>query len=303
MRILIAEDDRSSRRLLTINLVSAGYEVVQAEDGRQAWEALQREHFRIVVTDWMMPELTGLDLIHRIRSESHSGYIYAILLTALEEKSRVLEGLAAGADDYLAKPYYSEELVARIKIGERILELEDRLGEAREQMEYQAMHDSLTGLLNRRAMQDHAEIEVKRAVRSSAPVGLLLIDLDDFKSVNDRLGHGVGDEALRLCARVLKDNVRSYDWMGRWGGEEFMCVLPGASPADSGLVAERARLAVECASLPIAGSADLKMTVSIGGASASGAAGSLELDKLISAADGALYKAKGSGRNRVCVAE
>jgi two-component system chemotaxis response regulator CheY len=303
MRILIAEDDRSSRRLLKINLVAAGYEVVEAEDGQKAWDALQQEHFRLVITDWMMPVLSGLQLIQRIRTELKGGYVYTIIVTALEDKSHVIEGLDAGADDYLSKPFYSEELLARIKIGERILTLEDGLREAEEQMEHQAMHDALTGLLNRRAIQKHALAEVNRAERSSTQLSILLMDLDHFKLVNDRYGHAAGDQALQLFAGVLLASVRPYDWVGRWGGEEFLCVLPGAALNDAGLVAERIRLGTEQLAPPATDQGSFKLTVSIGVASAENVEGTIQLDNLVRAADLAMYKAKSSGRNQVCLAD
>lgn len=303
MRILIAEDDRASRRLLSVNLINGGHEVVEAEDGQKAWDALQRERFRLVITDWMMPRMTGLDLIQKIRSEMQGGYVYTIVLTALEDKASVIEGLTAGADDYLTKPYYSEELLARVKIGERILQLEDRLREAHEQMEYQAMHDSLTGLLNRRAIQEHAEAEAKRATRASAALSLLMLDVDNFKAINDQHGHLLGDQALRMVAEVLGHNVRQYDWVGRWGGEEFLCILPGTSLAEARHAAERIRASVEAIALPIPEVADLHLTVSIGLACIEGSRDVIWLDKLIQAADRALYKAKAEGRNRVCLAD
>jgi two-component system chemotaxis response regulator CheY len=303
IRILIAEDDRSSRRLLSVNLINAGYEVAEAEDGQKAWEALQREKFRFVITDWMMPKMTGLDLIRRIRSEIQNGYIYTIVVTALEDKASVVEGLGAGADDYLTKPYYSEELLARVKIGERILQLEDRLREAHEQMEYQAMHDALTGLLNRRAIQIHAEAEAKRATRASAALSLLLLDVDNFKAINDRYGHLVGDQALQTVAKVLSSNVRQYDWVGRWGGEEFLCVLPSTSQSEAGQAAERIRSSVAAVTLTAPDSSTVHMTVSIGVACIEGYRDVIWLDKLIQSADHALYKAKTEGRNRVCLAD
>jgi diguanylate cyclase (GGDEF)-like protein len=303
MRILVAEDSQTSRRLLKVHLMAKGHEVVEAEDGLTAWEAWRRERFRMVITDWMMPNLAGPDLIQRIRSEPQQGYTYTIIVTALDEKSHVVEGLEAGADDYLSKPFHSEELMARVAIGERILQLEDHLREARQQMEFLAMHDSLTGLLNRRAIQEQAEAELKRAARASSLVSVLLIDLDHFKSVNDCYGHAIGDQALRMFAEILVECIRSYDQAGRWGGEEFLCVLPGTTLNDARVVAERVRVAVADATLPLPEGSDLKMTVSIGVAGASGASGMIVLDKLIQAADSAMYRAKDEGRNRICLAE
>lgn len=302
MRILIAEDDRPSRRLLTINLAEGGHTVIETEDGTQAWEALQRDRARMVITDWMMPHMTGVDLVKRIRAELDGGYTYTILLTALADKDRVLQGLASGADDYLTKPYLPEELLARVKIGERILQLEDRLRDAREQMEYLAMHDSLTGLLNRRAIQQHIEAETVRAVRTAAPLAVILMDLDLFKEVNDRFGHAVGDQALRMFAEIVQQMVRPYDWAGRWGGEEFLIVLPGVTEVDAVSVAERIRISVETAMLPMPDGSEMRFTVSMGVASATGEKGNIVPEKLVQSADEALYRAKSEGRNRVCLA-
>lgn len=301
MRILIAEDDRPSRRLLTINLAEGGHTVIETEDGVQALEVLQRERPRMVITDWMMPNMTGLDLVQRIRALD-GGYTYTILLTALADKEQVLQGLAAGADDYLTKPYLPEELLARVKIGERILQLEDRLGDAREQMEYLAMHDSLTGLLNRRAIQQHVEAEIVRATRTASSLGLILMDLDLFKEVNDRFGHAVGDQALRNFSEIVQQMIRPYDWAGRWGGEEFLIVLPGVTEVDAVSVAERIRISVETAVLSLPDGSAMRFTVSMGVASANGAKGPIVPEKLVQAADEALYRAKSEGRNRVCLA-
>jgi diguanylate cyclase (GGDEF)-like protein len=193
--------------------------------------------------------------------------------------------------------------LARVKIGERILQLEDRLREAHEQMEYQAMHDALTGLLNRRAIQIHAEAEAKRATRASAALSLLLLDVDNFKAINDRYGHLVGDQALQTVAKVLSSNVRQYDWVGRWGGEEFLCVLPSTSQSEAGQAAERIRSSVAAVTLTAPDSSTVHMTVSIGVACIEGYRDVIWLDKLIQSADHALYKAKTEGRNRVCLAD
>ena len=303
MRILIVEDDRPSRRLLAANLAAGGHVVVEAEDGLQAWELMQHEHFRMVITDWMMPNLAGPDLIRRIRSEVQGRYIYTIIVTALGDKAHVVDGLAAGADDYITKPYYAEELLARVKIGERILGLEDGLREARAQMEFLAMHDSLTGLFNRRAIQEFAEAELKRATRTSAPISVLLMDLDHFKSVNDQHGHTAGDQALRLFAEILQESIRLYDRIGRWGGEEFLCVMPNTPPGTAVQAAERIRSAVVDASLALPGGETLGLSVSIGVAGVLKTDELLKVDKLVSASDEALYRAKHEGRNRICLAE
>jgi two-component system chemotaxis response regulator CheY len=294
MRILIADDDPIVRRLLQAALTRAGHEIVAVTNGRAAWERLQCESVRFVITDWMMPELDGPELIRRIRSADFPAYTYVILLTARDGKDDVVMGLEAGADDYLTKPFDPNELRARIAIGKRILDLETCLREARDQMEVLATHDSLTGLLNRRALYKHIEAEMKRAEREAEPMSLVLL------VVNDQHGHLIGDQALRLVADTITQNKRPYDWAGRWGGEEFLLILPGASLTEAGAIAERVRAAVAAAALPLPDGRHVELRVSLG-VTSTFFHESLSLDTLLQQADEALYCAKREGRNRVCV--
>jgi len=243
MKILIVEDDPGSRRLVKLELSVIGYEVVEAEDGQIAWELFQREPFQMVITDWMMPNLAGPELIQKIRLSGQKSYTYIIMLTAIYDKPKVVMGLESGADEYLTKPFDSEELIARVASGERILKLEEQLIQARHQMEILAMHDSLTGLLNRRAIEEHAENELELARRKNYPLSVILLDIDHFKSVNDQYGHSVGDQTLRHLAEILTRNQRQYDRIGRWGGEEFLVVLSNTKISEAVLVAERLRVA------------------------------------------------------------
>jgi len=169
MRILIAEDDFDSRRLLKVRLQTVGHEVMEAEDGEAAWELFQRERARLVITDWMMPKLDGIELIRRIRAVGESGYTYIIMLSALDEKQNVVMGLEIGADEYLTKPFHPKELLARVAAGERILKLEETLTESQRQMTELAMRDGLTNVLNRRAAEEHLRAEFSRAARQSSP--------------------------------------------------------------------------------------------------------------------------------------
>ena len=301
MKILVAEDDTDSRRILMVNLTGGGHEVVEAEDGEQAWRIWERDHIRLVITDWMMPNLSGPDLIRRLRSASYPYYTYIIMLTALGRKPLVVEGLEAGADEYLTKPFYTEELLERVKIGERILKLEDRLNDEKRQIEHQAMHDSLSGLLNRGAIQKRAEAELSRCARESKSMGLAMLDIDHFKAINDQHGHQIGDQVLRLVARILAQNIRAYDSIGRWGGEEFLVVLPGAALEDARLIAERIRMCISEAHVPLPGGEAMELRGSLGVTSSPIApAASLKLESLLQQADEALYRAKSGGRNQVC---
>ncbi|MEP7359758.1 MAG: response regulator, partial [Anaerolineales bacterium] len=192
MKILIVDDDPNSRRLLAVNLGWAGHQVVEADGGEAAWEQYQREPARLIITDWMMPGMNGLELIQRVReAQEQAGFTYIIILTAMSGKAQVVRGLQAGADDYLTKPYDLDELEARVKIAERILDLQAKLTASSKQMELLAMQDTLTGLLNRRAIHDRALAELNRLKRgtAAAPLSVIMLDIDYFKDINDGFGH------------------------------------------------------------------------------------------------------------------
>jgi len=296
MKVLIAEDDSLLRQMLRGALAAAGHQLITAANGLDAWEMLQREHVRMLIVDWMMPGLDGPELIRRIRGAGWPGYTYIILLTAKTGRDDVVEGLNAGADDYVTKPFRQDELLARMGVGARILELETRLSESLEREEALATRDSLTGLPNRRALYDRA-----RAEREKRSVGVIMLDIDHFKPINDRFGHAAGDEALRRVAEVLQKSKRDYDYTGRWGGDEFLTILPGTSMLQAGLVAERIRASIDMVRLEVGGADTVELRSSLGVACASPATSPIGIDDLLNQADGALYRAKADGRNRVCL--
>ncbi|HLY59191.1 MAG TPA: diguanylate cyclase [Terriglobia bacterium] len=298
MRILIAEDEPVSRRLLEVMLQKWNFEVDIATNGAEAWKILQGEDApRIAILDWMMPEMDGLQVCQKIRELRAEPYTYVILLTARGLKEDVVEGIEAGADDYLSKPFDSGELKARLRSGIRILELQESLIASRDALRFQATHDNLTGLWNRGATLDALRRELSRADRQGAPVAVIMADLDHFKQINDTFGHLVGDEVLREAASRLGSGVRLYDWVGRYGGEEFMVILPECEVADAVKQAERLRAAIS--SKPFESSGGLiPVTLSLG------VAGGLNTNiedttTWVRAADEALYRAKEKGRNRV----
>jgi two-component system cell cycle response regulator len=296
MKILIAEDDPVSRRVLEANLVEWGYDVMIASDGSEAWELLQKPGApNLVISDWMMPHMDGLELCRRIRQMEKSGYIYFIILTAKGRKEDIIEGLEAGADDFLIKPFDRQELKYRAKIGERIINLELRILEL-------ANTDALTGVLNRRAFMERMEQEIHRSLREGVPFSLILTDIDYFKKVNDRHGHQVGDLVLQRFTERLSESSRPYDFVGRYGGEEFVVCLPGADISQAGSVAERMRRRVEEMRITLPDSQQsIRITGSFGVASFR--AGSEEtVDLITGRADDTMYRAKREGRNRVCVA-
>lgn len=297
MKILIAEDELLSRRVLEASLAKWGYEVVVARDGTEAWTLFEQEDEpRLAVLDWMMPGLDGVEVCRRIRHREARPYVYIVLLTARSQKQDLLRALEAGADDYLTKPFDAEELRARLHVGRRIIELQDELIAAREGLRFQATHDPLTGLFNRAAILDALRRELHRGRREHTPVGLVITDIDHFKKVNDTHGHLTGDAVLREAAHRMAASVRAYDVVGRYGGEEFLIVVPTSDEMGTLAQAERIRQSIE--SIPIATPAgEMRVTASFGLAVSSDAEPA-EPEALVHAADAALYRAKQAGRNR-----
>jgi two-component system, cell cycle response regulator len=298
MKILVAEDDLVTGRMLQTYLVKWGYEVQVVTDGLRAWQILQQENApRLALLDWMMPEMDGMSICREVRRLNIQPYIYLILLTARRYQEDVVAGLEAGADEYLTKPFDPYELRARLRAGARIVELQDSLIQAREELRNLAMHDALTHLLNRRAIMDFLAAELGRAAREEKPLTVMMVDIDHFKSVNDRFGHPAGDGVLREVSRRLRTSIRNYDNVGRFGGEEFLVVAPGCDALSGLAQAERLREIVS--SEPVAvKDLSINATVSVGVATSHDLR-SEQMEVLLSAADKALYRAKEKGRNRI----
>jgi two-component system cell cycle response regulator len=298
-RVLIAEDDAMFRRILQSWLQGWSYQVTVAEDGTKAWEILQQERPpELLILDWVMPGIDGTELCRRIRDRQRGPYQYILLVTAKDDKQDLVRGLEAGADDYLTKPFDRSELRARLRVGRRILNLQADLIQAREELRFQATHDTLTGIWNRGALLDLLQRELQRAARSQSTTGILMLDLDHFKNINDTYGHLTGDIVLKEVARRMSRVIRSYDLVGRYGGEEFLIVLPGCDKNQVQNSAERIRTSILNAPVRAATS-EIPATVSIG-ATVVGAGVTSEKQPL-ACADAALYQAKNAGRNRTVV--
>lgn len=299
MKVLVAEDDLTSRTILTAILQKWGYEVVSAVDGEQALELLQQADApRLALLDWSMPGLSGVEVCSSLRQNQDHDSIYIIILTAKSEKKNIVEGLNAGANDYIVKPYDNDELQARMNVGRRMVEIQSELENAKRALIHEVMHDSLTGVYNRKAILNMLKNELSRTRRNDETLGVGMCDLDHFKRINDKYGHQTGDEILKGFTNLINANLREYDLIGRYGGEEFLIILPACGDPEKNKNFNRLCELVSCSKIKTR-SGDISVTVSIGVTQSDG---NDKIDKILTEADNALYRAKDMGRNRVCYA-
>lgn len=297
MKVLIADDSATSRAMLRSALAHWGYDVVLAENGEQAWEILaEPDPPPMAILDWVMPHLTGPEVCRRVRETRREPYTYILLLTSKNTKGETVEGLEAGADDYIVKPFDQHELQVRLRAGKRIIDLQMDLLEAREELRERANKDLLTMLPNRPAISATLEQEISRCHRDRRTVGIILLDIDHFKKINDTYGHFAGDAVLRETAARLRGNMRPYDQVGRYGGEEFLVVLPNCDLEQAKNQAERMRHKLQIAAMQVDGtelfvSASFGVTVSV--------PSERDPNLFVRVADEALYRAKATGRNCV----
>ena len=302
MQVLIAEDDPMSRRLLEGTLHKWGYDVLSVTDGRAAWDVLASPDSPcLAVLDWMIPEIDGLELCRRVRqAQPGKPYVYLILLTSRTERSDMIAGMNAGADDYITKPFDAAELHVRLHAAGRILDLQSRLLATQEALRQQATHDPLTGVFNRGAVVEGLARELSRAQRAGISVGVGLADLDHFKTINDTLGHSVGDVVLAQAAQRMAGAMRPYDILGRYGGEEFLVIAPTCQPHQTLEVAQRLCRAIGQTPFEVQ-DRHIAVTMSMGVVTV-GPDECANPDEIIARADAAMYTAKTNGRNRVEVA-
>jgi diguanylate cyclase (GGDEF)-like protein len=299
MRVLVAEDSVIYQRLVGNCLSDWGFSPIMAKDGTEAWQVLRLPDApKLVLLDWVLPGLDGIELCRRIRQASSEGcYSYIIVLTGKSGQKEMLEAMQAGADDYIVKPFDEPALRARLSVGKRILDLQDELVSARESMRHAATHDGLTGILNRRELMEALARELERAKRDKKPVGIILADIDHFKNVNDTHGHLYGDEVLKEIAQRLRSKLRVYDSVGRYGGEEFLLILPGCDLVNAIVRADDLRSHI--ASQPITASKISQTITASMGVAVSRDQGDTGVEALLGQADRGLYEAKKKGRNRV----
>jgi two-component system, cell cycle response regulator len=309
MKILIADDDLTSREMLLTLVSKWGYEVVVCQDGDEAWEKLQAADAPgLALLDWSMPGLNGVEICRRVLAQFKrgKGYQYLILLTARGGRDSIVEGLDAGADDYIRKPFDSEELRVRIRAGARIVTLHNELASAHAALREQSLRDQLTGIFNRGAILDRLEDEIKASRSNKRPLTVAMADLDHFKMINDTYGHQVGDKVIFQCAQRMEAIMQNKACLGRYGGEEFLIIVPDFRVGQENDFFERLRAEFSDKEITVS-AISLHATVSLGVASidfdkdvpSPGMNARSTSDALISAADKALYQAKKNGRNRV----
>jgi diguanylate cyclase (GGDEF)-like protein len=297
MTVLVADDDVLAAKVLEKTLKKWDFDVVRAKNGEEAWALIDRKGLRLAILDWMMPKMDGVQLCRKVRRKKRANYTYIILLTARDYFQDIIRGLSAGADDYMTKPVNLLELKARLQTGLRILELEDKLLESRQELKEMAAHDSLTGLWNRSSILEFFEDELDKARRERSAIGVIMIDVDHFKRINDTFGHAVGDQVLNRISGCLKTNTRRYNKIGRYGGDEMIVVLPDCQKANLEKIAERLRVSVARQRFKTE-RGSLRATISCGAAS-SETFQHATLRLLLQASDKALYEAKARGRNLV----
>ena len=306
MKILIADDDLTARTILTGILKKWDYEVVAAPDGLAAWEIMEQPDCPLlIILDWMMPGLDGLELIRRLRAKFSWQPLYIILLTSKNEKGDILSGLETGANDYIKKPFDSEELYARIRVGQRTIDLQTSLYESQQNLAHLAAHDPLTGILNRRAILEQLSKELARIQRLGGRdqdddgLSVGFFDIDHFKHINDHYSHQVGDEVLRGLVEILSSQMRAYDSFGRLGGDEFLVIAPGLDVSKRKNFFERLKTTIASSGIKTS-AGELSVTVSMGVTHVSP---ENNIDQVLDSADTTMYRAKRDGGNSIVYTE
>lgn len=302
MKLLVADDSQVSRMMLLAITKKWGYEVIMAEDGEQAWQIMQQDDApQLLLLDWEMPKMNGIEVCERLVVNTNPEKpVYILLLTSRTSSEDIVEGLSKGANDYLSKPFDSAELQVRLQVGQRMIEMQDKLNITLKKLTKQACYDSLTGILNRRAIMSALTKEIKRTVRQPQVLSIGMCDIDHFKKINDNYGHLVGDEVLIEVTKRMQSVLREYDMLGRYGGEEFLVITPTNKSTET-TIYQRICKAVSAEPI-IAGELTISVTISCGVTHYSND-DSKNVAKFLSRADKALYQAKDAGRNQVVYLE
>lgn len=298
MRVLIAEDDSASNIFLKRLLLRWGFDIETAFDGTRAWELLQEEDApSMAVLDWMMPGMDGLEVCRRLREKEKNDhrYTYVMMLTSRTEKEDIIAGMEAGADDYLTKPFDKDELLARLRAGQRIIELHGALSAANKRLLVLSRLDPLTGALSRNALLHDMDLAMYRASREKKSLGIAMVDFDNLKEYNQRFGRDTGDRALQESVRKICGCLRRTDCLGRWGGDEFLVILPGVTIDQGKTVCRRIRQAI-AREETVVGEQSLKITASQSLAIWDGKSG---IDELIMQAENTLRASRDRGNNRL----
>lgn len=302
MKILIAEDDEITQLILQKLLEREGYEVILTNDGLEAWNVFQekREEIDMVITDWLMPKMDGLELCKKIRDLDLSHYVYLIFITVRERREDIVIGLEAGADDYIPKPFDPHELLSRVRSGKRVIEIDKQQRKVQKKFERLSLSDELTKVLNRRGIFRRLKEEVDRSSREKYFFSIMMLDIDNLKEVNDRYGHDAGDKVLCEVVRRIKTCCRPYDAMGRYGGDEFLVIVPAEEKDMVYKLTERFHMAI-CEKPFEVDNKYMNITVSIGVAFVSTL--NYEPEEIIKKADECLIKAKTAGKNMIVIQE
>lgn len=300
-KVLVVHDSPVSRKLLESALSQRPYRLIFATTGQEAMELFAEHRPDLVIMDWTMPDVTGRKICRRMRSMLENSYTYIIVLARKGHKTSLIEALDAGADTHLTKPFDHGELIARVGAGIRMIELHRRIARKNVVLERLALTDTLTGLPNRRAIENWAVNQLSSATRHGSSFWVVQADLDHFKQVNDIFGHDAGDAVLKKFSQILSAHLRHSDLCGRLGGEEFLIVLTGTTREGALTVIERIR--AELAMTPLAiGGCTVAVTASFGLAGFEGNESSSGFTELRRLADTALYSAKHKGRNCIEIA-
>ncbi len=303
MKVIVADDDPTTRVVLVSLVEKLGHDAIEAVDGFAAWDAYTAvEGPCLLLLDWEMPGLDGMQLCQKVKRASRLNPPYCILITGKNRIEDLVAGLNSGADDYICKPFNATELMARMQVAVRTLGLLHELHQMRQALNYQATHDELTGLLNRRAVMQALTKEAQRSERLGREFYLAICDLDDFKQVNDNYGHTSGDLVLQAVARFMSGLLRKYDLVGRYGGEEFVIAISDERP-NAEQVFKRLLEGIARQPISIEQGKTLNVTMSIGVSCDAGQLSEARILEMLAEADRRLYQAKAAGKNQIVMAD